>query len=75
MKLVLQRMLASISYDSLKEAVAKQPDFGFRLRENAIRRVETAFRWSKVIDMTIKAYEKATEIASFHNPQNSSDEI
>jgi starch synthase len=71
---LLQKMLAPISDDSLKEVVAKQQDFGFRLRENAIRRVETAFRWSKVINMTIQAYEKATEIASFHNPQNSPDE-
>jgi starch synthase len=63
-----QKMLASISDGSLREAVAKQPDFGLRLRENAIRRVETTFRWSKVIDMVIQAYEKAMEIASFHNP-------
>lgn len=64
---LLQKILASISDDFLKEAVAKQPDFGLRLRENAIRRVETAFRWNQVIDMTIKAYEKTAEIASFRN--------
>jgi starch synthase len=65
---LLQKMLTSISYDSLKEAIANQPGYGLRLRENAIRRVETAFRWSKVIDMTIQAYEKATKIADFRNP-------
>lgn len=65
---LLQRMVVSMFNDSLKEAVTKHPDFGFRLRENAIRRVETAFRWSKVIGMIIQVYEKAMEIASFHNP-------
>jgi starch synthase len=65
---LLQKMLASISDGSLKETVAKQSDFGVLLRENAIRRVETTFRWGKMIDMVIQAYEKAMEIASFHNP-------
>lgn len=48
----------------LKKAVVKQPSYGLKLRENAIRRVENTFRWSKVIDMTINAYEKAANIAT-----------
>ena len=64
---LLQKILTSISYDSLKEAVVAQPDFGFRLRENAVRRVELAFRWDKTIEMTIQAYEKAREISGYRS--------
>lgn len=54
----------AISSDSLKEAVLKQPSYGFRLRENATRRIETTFRWSRTIEMVIKAYEKAIKLAA-----------
>jgi hypothetical protein len=34
------------------------------VRENAMRRVETTFRWSKTIEMVITAYEKAIDLAA-----------
>lgn len=60
----VQEISMAISSDSLKEAVLKQPSYGLRLRENAIRRVETTFRWSKTIEMVINAYEKAINLAA-----------
>ncbi len=59
-----QEISMAISSDSLKEAVLKQLSYGLRLRENAMRRVETTFRWSKTIEMVIKAYEKAIKPGS-----------
>ena len=54
----------AISSDPLREASLKQLSYGLRLRENAMRRVETTFRWSKTIQMVIKAYEKAANLAA-----------
>lgn len=59
-----QKISTAISSDSLKAAVLKQLSFGSRLRENAMRRVETTFRWSKTIEMVITAYEKAINMAT-----------
>jgi starch synthase len=59
-----QKISTAISSDSLKEAVLKQLSYGSRLRENAMRRVETTFRWSKTIEMVITAYEKAIDLAA-----------
>jgi len=56
-------MRGHILSEPLREAVAKQPSYGLKLRENAIRRVEDVFRWAKVIDMTINAYQKASMIS------------
>ncbi|MEM2738376.1 MAG: glycogen/starch synthase [Candidatus Bathyarchaeia archaeon] len=51
-----------IPHRMLRSFVLKQPAYGIRLRENAIRRVEENFRWEKVINMIIDAYRKAGEI-------------
>jgi starch synthase len=59
-----QEISMAISSDPLKKAVLKEPSYGIRLRENAIRRVETTFRWSKTIQMVIDAYEKAINLAT-----------
>jgi starch synthase len=58
-----QEISTAISGDSLKEVVLKQPSYGLKLRENAIRRVETTFRWSKTIEMVINTYKKAIDLA------------
>lgn len=60
----LKKIANSISNENLREVIFRQPSYGQKLRENAIRRVEETFRWSKVIDMVIDAYEKAAEIAN-----------
>jgi len=54
----------AISYDVLRETALRQPSFGLKLRENAIRRVETTFRWSKTIEMLIYAYGKAIKASN-----------
>lgn len=61
----LKKSANSISNESLREAIFRQPSYGQKLRENAIRRVEETFRWSKVINMVIDAYEKAADTMSF----------
>jgi starch synthase len=63
-RLNVQEMSKAISDDTLREAVLRQPSLGSRLRENAIRRVETTFRWRKTIEMVIDAYEKAIRSAN-----------
>lgn len=60
----LKRIASSIPNEVLREAVIKQPSYGRKLRENAVRRVENTFRWGKVINMTIDAYEKAVSTAN-----------
>jgi starch synthase len=60
----VQQISKAISDDVLRDTVLRQPSYGLRLRENAIRRVETTFRWSKTIDMVIDAYEKAIRSAN-----------
>lgn len=57
----IQELSRAISNDRLREAVLKQPSYGSKLRENAKRRVETTFRWSKTIRMVVEAYEKAVQ--------------
>jgi starch synthase len=57
-----QELLRHIRYESLRNSVASNPLYGSVLRDNALRRVEESFRWSKVIDMVISAYEKALNI-------------
>jgi starch synthase len=59
----IQEISKAIFNDSLRMTALKQPSYGLRLRENAIRRVETKFRWSKVIEMVTDAYEKAIKTA------------
>jgi starch synthase len=63
-RLQVQETSKAISDDALRETVLRQPSYGFRLRENAIRRVETTFRWSKTIEMVTDAYEKAIRSAN-----------
>jgi starch synthase len=58
-----QNAAEEIENSILKEAAIRNPFYGQKLRENAIRRVESTFRWSKVIDMLIEIYEKAIETA------------
>jgi glycosyltransferase involved in cell wall biosynthesis len=58
-----QNAAEEIENPILKEAAIRNPFYGQKLRENAIRRVESTFRWNKVIDMLIEIYEKATETA------------
>jgi starch synthase len=60
----VQEVSKAISNDQLREAVLRQPHYGFRLRGNAIRRVETTFRWNKTIGMVINAYEKAINLSN-----------
>jgi starch synthase len=59
----VEEISKAISNDFLRSIALRQPSYGLKLRENAIRRVETTFRWSKVIEMIIDAYEKATRLA------------
>jgi starch synthase len=60
----VQEISKAISDDVLRETALRQPSYGFKLRENAIRRVETAFRWRKTIEMIIDAYDKAIRAAN-----------
>jgi starch synthase len=62
-RLQVQETSKAISDDVLRETVLRQPSYGLKLRENAIRRVETTFRWSKTIEMVTGAYEKAIRSA------------
>jgi starch synthase len=55
----------AILNDKLREAVLTEPNYGLRLRENSIRRVESTFRWDKTISMVINAYEKAINLSAF----------
>jgi hypothetical protein len=48
----------------IDRSVVKEPSYGPKLRDNAVERVETTFRWSKVIDMTISAYMKAIDLSN-----------
>jgi starch synthase len=59
----VEEISKAISDDALRETALKQPSYGFKLRENAIRRVETTFRWSKTIEMVIDVYDKAIRAA------------
>jgi starch synthase len=59
----VQEISKAISDDALRETALRQPSYGFKLRQNAIRRVETTFRWSKTIEMIIDAYDKAIRAA------------
>lgn len=63
-RLQVQETSKGISDDVLRETVLRQPSYGLKLRENAIRRVETTFRWSKTIEMVTGAYEKAIRSAN-----------
>lgn len=60
----LNELTRRIAYKNLRKIVVKQPSYGQKLRENAIRRVKETFRWNKVIDMVIEAYEKADKMQS-----------
>ena len=60
----VQEISKAISDDALREIALRQASYGSRLRENAIRRVETTFRWSKTIEMIIEAYDKAIMAAN-----------
>jgi len=57
-----QELLRHIRYESLQNSVASNPLYGLMLRNNALKRVEENFRWSKVINMVISAYEKASKV-------------
>jgi len=59
----LHDLAKHISFKPLKKRVLNQPTYGSKLRENAIHRVEKHFRWNKIINMLIDAYEKAVNIA------------
>jgi starch synthase len=56
-----QELHRYVRYEVLQNSVAANPLYGLTLRDNAIKRVEEDFRWSKVIDMVISAYEKASK--------------
>jgi hypothetical protein len=63
-RLHIQGTSKAISDDVLRETVLRQPSYGLKLRENAIRRVKTTFRWNKTIEMITDAYEKAIRSAN-----------
>ncbi|MHA1820105.1 MAG: glycosyltransferase [Promethearchaeota archaeon] len=52
-------LLDKITIQELKDYVNKNPNFGSKVRENAIKRVENNFRWSKVSQKLLKIYENA----------------
>jgi len=60
----LDKLAERITYKNLRKVIVKQPSYGLKLRENAIRRVERTFRWNKVVDMIVNAYEKADRLRS-----------
>jgi len=60
----IEELTDLITHRVLREAVITQPSFGLKLREKAVRRVESAFHWNKVIDMVTETYKKAVNIAS-----------
>jgi starch synthase len=57
-----QELLNTIHYESLRNSVASNSLYGLMLQENALRRVEDSFRWSKVISMVINAYQRASDV-------------
>lgn len=61
---LIQELADTIPVDKLKEIALSQPYYGRKLRENAKRRVESTFRWSKTIKMVIDAYERAIQLSS-----------
>jgi hypothetical protein len=48
-----------IPYSQIRQRVLSDPAYGSKLRENCIKRVQENFRWSQVVDMTVKCYERA----------------
>lgn len=48
-----------IPYSLVKQRVLSDPAYGSKLRENCIKRVQENFRWSQVVDMTVKCYEQS----------------
>jgi starch synthase len=57
-----QELLNHIHYESVRNSVASDSSYGLMLRDNALKRVEESFRWSKVISMVIDAYQKASNV-------------
>ncbi len=47
-----------IPYGQIRQRVLSDPAYGSKLRDNCIKRVQENFRWSQVVDMTVKCYEQ-----------------
>jgi len=60
----MEKIADCVSESILRKALIEERDYGEKLRENAVHRVESAFRWSRVIDMIISLYEKAISLAN-----------
>lgn len=57
------KLVNLIKNEKLRKILSKNPLYGAKIRENCMKRIEKHFRWNKVINMLIKVYQKAEEIA------------
>lgn len=58
-----------IPYRQMRQRVLSDPAYGSKLRGNCVKRVQENFRWSQVVDMTVKCYEQTLTNAKMRSAQ------
>jgi len=59
--LSFEKMIDLIPEIKIRKLLRKEPSYGKKVRENCVNRIESNFRWHKVIDRLINVYKKAKE--------------